>query len=150
MGDGKALQMGTSHELGQNFARAFGIEFLDATGAQTGWTTSWGSSTRMVGGTRRPSSSPCAMISPPTMRVDDAPRRGPRGLLRAVVVEELDVERPGEVLAELVAGAHLQRLAVAHHRLERERVVGAGEALASRSCRPTTTGIASTFTMKSS
>ena len=34
MGDGKALQMGTSHELGQNFARAFGIEYLDDTGAQ--------------------------------------------------------------------------------------------------------------------
>jgi prolyl-tRNA synthetase len=51
MGDGKALQMGTSHELGQNFARAFGIEFLDETGAQqTAWTTSWGVSTRMVGG----------------------------------------------------------------------------------------------------
>ncbi len=51
MGDGKALQMATSHELGQNFARAFGIEFLDDNGAQqTAWTTSWGSSTRMVGG----------------------------------------------------------------------------------------------------
>jgi prolyl-tRNA synthetase len=51
MGDGKALQMATSHELGQNFARAFGIDFLDDTGAQqTAWTTSWGSSTRMVGG----------------------------------------------------------------------------------------------------
>jgi prolyl-tRNA synthetase len=50
MGDGKALQMGTSHELGQNFARAFGIEFLDDTGAQqTAWTTSWGSTTRMIG-----------------------------------------------------------------------------------------------------
>ena len=32
MGDGKALQMGTSHELGQNFARVFEIEFLDAEG----------------------------------------------------------------------------------------------------------------------
>jgi prolyl-tRNA synthetase len=51
MGDGKALQMGTSHELGQNFARVFGIEYLDDTGAQqTAWTTSWGVSTRMVGG----------------------------------------------------------------------------------------------------
>jgi prolyl-tRNA synthetase len=51
MGDGKALQMGTSHELGQNFARVFEIEFLDADGArQTAWTTSWGVSTRMVGG----------------------------------------------------------------------------------------------------
>ena len=51
MGDGKALQMGTSHELGQNFARVFGIEFLDESGSQqTAWTTSWGVTTRMVGG----------------------------------------------------------------------------------------------------
>jgi prolyl-tRNA synthetase len=51
MGDAKALQMGTSHELGQNFARAFGIDFLDAAGErQVAWTTSWGTSTRMLGG----------------------------------------------------------------------------------------------------
>jgi len=51
MGDGKALQMATSHELGQNFARAFDIGFLGADGARhLAWTTSWGSSTRMVGG----------------------------------------------------------------------------------------------------
>ncbi|WP_138413078.1 proline--tRNA ligase [Sinomonas gamaensis] len=51
MGDGKALQMATSHELGQNFARAFDIGYTDASGAvQTCWTTSWGSSTRMLGG----------------------------------------------------------------------------------------------------
>src|SRR4051794_35615566 len=51
MGDGKALQMGTSHELGQNFAKAFGIQYLDESGTlQVGWTTSWGVSTRMVGG----------------------------------------------------------------------------------------------------
>lgn len=51
MRDGKALQMGTSHELGQNFARAFGIDYLSAAGKQeTAWTTSWGTSTRMVGG----------------------------------------------------------------------------------------------------
>jgi prolyl-tRNA synthetase len=51
MRDGKALQMGTSHELGQNFARVFEIDFLDAAGArQMAWTTSWGVSTRMVGG----------------------------------------------------------------------------------------------------
>jgi len=51
MRDGKALQMGTSHELGQNFARAFDISYLDAGGeTQLCWTTSWGSSTRMVGG----------------------------------------------------------------------------------------------------
>ena len=90
------------------------------------------------------------MISPPTMRVDDAPRRGPRGLLRARVVEELDAERAGEVLAELVARAHLQRLAVAHHRFERQRVVGARRSARVAVFMPTTTGIASTFTMKSS
>ncbi len=51
MGDGKALQMGTSHELGQNFAKVFDIDYLDDTGArQLCWTTSWGSSARMVGG----------------------------------------------------------------------------------------------------
>ncbi|WP_250284421.1 MULTISPECIES: proline--tRNA ligase [unclassified Frankia] len=51
MGDGKALQMATSHELGQNFARAFDIGFLGADGQRhLAWTTSWGSSTRMIGG----------------------------------------------------------------------------------------------------
>jgi prolyl-tRNA synthetase len=51
MRDGKALQMGTSHELGQNFAKAFGIDYLSTAGRQeTAWTTSWGTSTRMVGG----------------------------------------------------------------------------------------------------
>jgi prolyl-tRNA synthetase len=51
MGDGKALQMGTSHELGQNFASVFDIKYLDATGSQQlCWTTSWGVSTRMLGG----------------------------------------------------------------------------------------------------
>jgi prolyl-tRNA synthetase len=51
MGDGKALQMGTSHELGQNFARAFDITFSGASGGkETAWTTSWGTSTRMLGG----------------------------------------------------------------------------------------------------
>ena len=51
MRDGKALQMGTSHELGQNFARAFEIDYLSAAGKQENcWTTSWGSSTRMIGG----------------------------------------------------------------------------------------------------
>jgi len=50
-GDGKALQMGTSHELGQNFARAFEMDYLSAEGRQElCWTTSWGSSTRMLGG----------------------------------------------------------------------------------------------------
>jgi prolyl-tRNA synthetase len=50
MGDGKALQAGTSHNLGQNFAKVFEIKYLDKTGVQEFcWTTSWGLSTRFVG-----------------------------------------------------------------------------------------------------
>ncbi len=50
MQDGKALQMGTSHFLGQNFARAFDVKFLNAEGRQEYvWATSWGVSTRLVG-----------------------------------------------------------------------------------------------------
>jgi len=50
MRDGKALQAGTSHDLGQNFAKAFEIQFTDENNElQHCWTTSWGLSTRMVG-----------------------------------------------------------------------------------------------------
>ncbi len=50
MRDGKALQMGTSHELGQNFSRVFDITFLDASGERRyAWQTSWGASTRLIG-----------------------------------------------------------------------------------------------------
>ncbi len=51
MRDGKALQMGTSHALGQNFAKTFDIKFLDETGKdKTPYPTSWGVSTRLIGG----------------------------------------------------------------------------------------------------
>jgi prolyl-tRNA synthetase len=50
MRDGKALQMGTSHELGQNFARVFNTTFLDESGNEEYvWQTSWGASTRLMG-----------------------------------------------------------------------------------------------------
>ena len=50
MQDGKALQSGTSHFLGQNFAQAFEVRYLDQNGQlQYCWTTSWGLSTRVVG-----------------------------------------------------------------------------------------------------
>ncbi len=51
MGDGKALQAGTSHNLGQHFATAYGIDFLDKDQQRAKpWSTSWGSSTRLIGG----------------------------------------------------------------------------------------------------
>jgi prolyl-tRNA synthetase len=50
MGDGRALQAGTSHNLGQNFAKAFEVRYLDQQGQlQHCWTTSWGLSTRFIG-----------------------------------------------------------------------------------------------------
>jgi prolyl-tRNA synthetase len=50
MGDGKALQGGTSHNLGQNFATAYGIEYLDKNQERVKpWSTSWGATTRMIG-----------------------------------------------------------------------------------------------------
>ena len=50
MGDTRALQAGTSHFLGQNFAKAFNIQFLDPSNElQLAWTTSWGFSTRFIG-----------------------------------------------------------------------------------------------------
>ncbi|KKS19170.1 MAG: prolyl-tRNA synthetase [Parcubacteria group bacterium GW2011_GWC1_41_7] len=51
MQDGKALQAGTSHHLGQNFAKAFDVSFLNKQGEkQFAWQTSWGVSTRLIGG----------------------------------------------------------------------------------------------------
>lgn len=51
MQDGKALQAGTSHMLGQNFARQFGLRFQSEEGREEyAWNTSWGVSTRLVGG----------------------------------------------------------------------------------------------------
>ena len=51
MGDGRALQAGTSHNLGQNFAKAFDITFQARDkSVQHVWGTSWGVTTRLVGG----------------------------------------------------------------------------------------------------
>jgi prolyl-tRNA synthetase len=50
MGDAKALQMGTSHNLGQNFSKAFGVDFLTREGTRDyPWSTSWAVTTRLIG-----------------------------------------------------------------------------------------------------
>jgi prolyl-tRNA synthetase len=68
MRDGKALQMATSHELGTNFAHAFDITYLDDQGAtQHCWTTSWGSSTRMVGGLIMGHGDDSGLVVPPRL-----------------------------------------------------------------------------------
>ena len=68
MQDRKALQAGTSHFLGQNFAKASEIRFLDAGGVlQHAWTTSWGVSTRLIGGLIMTHGDDDGMIVPPKL-----------------------------------------------------------------------------------
>src|SRR5206468_2624158 len=93
MGDRKALQMGTSHVLGQNFARVFGITYLTESGDQEfAWQTSWGVSTRLVG----------ALIM---AHGDDGGLRVPPALapVQAVVVLVRDEEGAGQRAAALAA-----------------------------------------------
>ena len=66
MGDGRALQAGTSHNLGQNFAKAFGIQFQGRDkSVQHAWTTSWGVSTRLIGGVIMTHGDDNGLILPP-------------------------------------------------------------------------------------
>jgi prolyl-tRNA synthetase len=100
MGDGKALQMGTSHELGQNFARAFGTTYSSDSGEQVFvWQTSWGASTRLIG----------ALIM---AHGDDAglrlpPRLAPTQVVVVLVRDEGDARSAAEaLLAELKRAGH--------------------------------------------
>src|SRR5512147_643404 len=66
MGDGKALQAGTSHNLGQHFSEAYGIEYLDRNQERVKpWSTSWGTSTRMIGGLIMTHGDDSGLILPP-------------------------------------------------------------------------------------
>ncbi len=68
MQDRKALQAGTSHFLGQNFAKSSGIKFLNKEGVQeTAWTTSWGVSTRLIGGLIMTHSDDNGLVLPPRL-----------------------------------------------------------------------------------
>src|SRR5713101_6812627 len=93
MGDGKALQMGTSHELGQNFAKVFGTLYSSESGEQEHvWQTSWGVSTRLIG----------ALIM---AHGDDRGLRLPPRLAptQVVVVLVRDEEGAGSAATQLVA-----------------------------------------------
>src|SRR3989440_8410249 len=114
MGDGKALQAGTSHFLGQNFSQAFEVKYLDQNGQlQHCWTTSWGLSTRVVGAiimvhgddqglVLPPKLAPCQVVIVPIFKNDeekktvlDPARKLKAELVKADVRVTLD-EREGQ------------------------------------------------------
>ena len=98
MHDGQALQMGTSHNLGQHFAKVFDIQFLDKDGQRKyAWQTSWGTSTRMIGG--------LIMVHGDDRGLKLPPRVAP---IQAIIVpiamhKEGVLEKAGEILAQLRA-----------------------------------------------
>ena len=104
MRDGKALQMGTSHELGQNFAKVFDIGFLDDAGQQQlAWTTSWGVSTRMMGGLIMAHGDDAGLRIPPRLaaiKVVVLVIRDEQGVGEAAarIAKELDAEGIGATL----------------------------------------------------
>lgn len=68
MQDGKALQAGTSHFLGQNFAKAFDVKFTNKEGkTEHAWATSWGTSTRLMGALIMTHSDDLGLVLPPTL-----------------------------------------------------------------------------------
>jgi len=97
MRDGKALQMATSHELGQNFAKAFSIYYQSEEGqAELCYTTSWGSSTRLVGGLIMAHGDDEGLLVPP--------RLAPTQVVVIAVRDEAEVNEACERLqAQLVA-----------------------------------------------
>ena len=68
MQDGRSVQAGTSHNLGQNFAKAFDITYTDQNNTvQHGWTTSWGVSTRLIGALIMTHSDDEGLVLPPRL-----------------------------------------------------------------------------------
>jgi prolyl-tRNA synthetase len=98
MRDGKALQMMTTHELGQNFARAFDIYFQSEAGqAELCYTTSWGASTRLVGGLIMAHGDDNGLILPP--------RLAPTQVIIVAVRDETEVNETCERLASELTAA---------------------------------------------
>jgi len=98
MQDGKALQAGTSHNLGQNFAKAFDVTFQDEAGKLSHvWATSWGVSTRLIGALIMLHSVDSGLVIPPRL----AP-------IKAVVIPiwkgDDEIEMLGEKARELTQG----------------------------------------------
>ena len=133
MGDGRALQAGTSHNLGQNFAKAFDIQFQgrDKT-LQHAWTTSWGVSTRLIGGVIMTHGDDSGLILPPRVapyQVVIVPI--PRGNWKETVLPKArETSRASSMAARHPRDARRPRRV--HARLEVRRVGAARRAAAPR------------------
>jgi prolyl-tRNA synthetase len=96
MRDGKALQMATTHELGQNFAKAFDIYYQSEEGqSELCWTTSWGASTRLVGGLIMGHGDDAGLLLPP--------RLAPTQVVVVTVRDEPEVREAAERIAASLA-----------------------------------------------
>ncbi|NLW50944.1 MAG: proline--tRNA ligase [Candidatus Brocadiaceae bacterium] len=105
MGDGRALQSGTSHDLGQNFARAFNITYQDPDGRlEHCWTTSWGISTRIIGAIVMVHGDDSGLVLPPRL----APWQ-----IVIVPIWKTDEER-----AQVLAAADRARAALSAYRVK--------------------------------
>jgi len=122
MQDGKALQAGTSHFLGQNFAKSFNVQFADRDGSlQYVWATSWGVSTRLMGALIMAHSDDEGLVLPPALapiqvvmvpiyktqeeraavlEKMDAVKKELEALGHSVKVDDRDTLRPGFKFAE--------------------------------------------------
>ncbi|HON17691.1 MAG TPA: proline--tRNA ligase [Salinivirgaceae bacterium] len=140
MQDGKALQAGTSHFLGQNFAKAFDVMFTDKTGKlDYVWATSWGVSTRLMGALIMTHSDDNGLVLPPklapiqvvivpiykndeqyaaTCEKSHEIARRLRGLNLTVKVDDRDTHKPGWKFAEYEMKGVPVRLAIGARDLE--------------------------------
>jgi len=146
MGDGKALQAGTSHNLGQHFATAYGIEFLDKDQQRAlPWSTSWGTSTRNIGGLVMTHGDDSGLILPPRVApyqvviVPIPPRKGDwseavlpkarevqaalRGAGVRVHLDDRDQNQPGFKFADWEMRGVPLRLEIGPKDIEKEQVV---------------------------
>jgi len=146
MGDGRALQAGTSHNLGQHFATAYGIEFLGRNQERLlPWSTSWGSSTRMIGGLIMTHGDDSGLILPPRVAphqvviVPIPPRKGDwsdavlpkarevQALLRGagvrVHLDDRDTQQPGFKYADWEMRGVPLRLEIGPKDIEKQQCV---------------------------
>jgi prolyl-tRNA synthetase len=146
MGDGKALQAGTSHNLGQHFATAYGIEYLDKDQRRAlPWSTSWGTSTRMIGGLVMTHGDDSGLILPPKVApyqvviVPIPPRKGDwneavlpkarevqaalRGAGIRVHLDDRDQHQPGFKYADWEMRGVPLRLEIGPKDIEKEQAV---------------------------